>query len=132
MSGAVHPWTAPVALALVLAGVWWLATVDSLVRARVAGAGWRAVALAPVYPLRSGLRLLLKETRSTEVPDSPLWRAAPVLLIGAVLAAFAVMPLAPDLIGPDLSVGVVYVTAMLALVMVAVFAAGLAPTPSIR
>jgi hypothetical protein len=66
MSGAVHPWTAPVALALVLAGVWWLATVDSLVRARVAGAGWRAVALAPVDPLRSGLRLLLKETRSTE------------------------------------------------------------------
>ena len=127
MSGAFDPWAAPLALALVLAGTWWLATVDALVRARVAGAGWRAVALAPVDPLRSALRLLLKEARATEVPDSALWRAAPVLLVGTVLAALAVMPLAPDLIGADLSVGVVYFTAMFALAMVAVFAAGWGP-----
>ena len=123
MSGAFHPWAAPVAFALVLAGVWWLATIDSLVRARVAGDGWRAVALAPVDPLRSALRLLLKEARGTEVPDRALWHAAPVLLVGTVLAALAVMPLAPDLIGADLSVGVVYLTAMFAVVLVAVFAA---------
>ncbi|HEX5796170.1 MAG TPA: NADH-quinone oxidoreductase subunit H, partial [Geminicoccaceae bacterium] len=127
MSGAFHPWAAAVALALVLAGVWWLATVDRLVRTGVAGAGWRAAALAPVDPLRSGLRLLFKEARPTEVPDRALWRGAPVLLVGLVLAALAVMPLAPDLIGADLSVGVVYLTAMFALVMVAVFAAGWGP-----
>jgi hypothetical protein len=77
VTAAFQPWAAPLALGLVLAGVWWLATVDALVRARLAAAGWRAVALAAVDPLRSALRLLFKEARSTEVPDSALWRAGP-------------------------------------------------------
>ena len=126
MTEPAHPWAAPVALALVILGVWALATVDRLVALRVAGAGWRFDDAA-VAPLRSGLRLLFKEFRPTERPDPVFWLAAPVLLVGLVLAALAVMPLAPGAIGADLSVGVVYFTAMFALVMVAVFAAGWGP-----
>lgn len=126
MSGSASPILAGlIALALVIGGVWWVATVDQMMRLRVAGAGWRVGAF--MNPVRSAVRLLCKESRSTEVPDKPLWLVAPVLLVALVLAALAVMPLAPGVIGADLSVGVVYFTAMFALVMVAVFAAGWGP-----
>jgi NADH-quinone oxidoreductase subunit H len=102
-------------------GVWLLATVDRLAGATTAGRGPGAAVVAPV---RSALRLLFKEFRATERPDLGLWLAAPLLLLTLVFAALAIMPLAPGLIGADLSVGVVFFTAMFALVMVAAFAAG--------
>jgi hypothetical protein len=118
---------APVARVLVALGVRWFTTVDRLAAAGVSGFRWRAMMAAPLAPIRSGLRLLLKESRRTETPDLLLWRAAPVLLVTLMLAALAVMPLAPGAIGADLSVGVVFFTAMFALAMVAVFAAGWGP-----
>jgi NADH-quinone oxidoreductase subunit H len=123
-TAAFDPWDAPVALALVVGGVWWLATMDSLIMAGIPGDRLTRSLLAPV---RSALRLLLKEQRDTEVPDRLLWYGAPVLLMTAVMAALVVMPLAQGTIGADLSVGVVYFTAMFALVVVAVFAAGWGP-----
>lgn len=123
-AAATHSWLAlPAMLALVLIGVWLLAVVDRLARAGMVG-GIGAVAVAPV---RDGMRLLFKEFRPTERPDRALWLAAPLLLMTCAMAALAVMPLAPGLIGADLSVGVVFFTAMFALVMVAVFAAGWGP-----
>jgi NADH-quinone oxidoreductase subunit H len=127
MTGDASILAAPVALVLVALGVWWLATVDRLAAAGVAGAGWRAMIMVPLAPIRSALRLLLNESRPTETPDLLLWRAAPVLLVTLTLAALAVMPMAPGMIGADLSVGVVFFTAMFALVMVAIFAAGWGP-----
>lgn len=125
MSGTAHSWLAlPLMLALVPLGVWLLATVDHLARAATARSG---VGDALVAPVRDAIRLLLKEYRPTERPDLALWLAAPLLLLTLVFAALAVMPLAPGLIGADLSVGVVFFTAMFALVMVAAFAAGWGP-----
>ena len=125
MSGTAHSWLAlPLILALVPLGVWLLATVDRLAWATRAGSGIGAALVAPV---RGALRLLFKEFRATERPDQALWLAAPLLLLTLVFAALAVMPLAPGLIGADLSVGVVFFTAMFALVMVAAFAAGWGP-----
>lgn len=125
MSGApVHSWLAlPVMLALVPLGVWLLAAVDRMARRGAAGGIGDAVAA----PVRGAVRLVFKEFRPTERPDAALWLAAPALLLTLVFAALAVMPLAPRLIGADLSVGVVFFTAMFALVMVAVFAAGWGP-----
>lgn len=74
-----------------------------------------------VQPLRSALRHLYKEFRLTERPDLPVWLSAPVLLVSLVMAALTVMPLAPGWIGADLSIGVVFFTAMFALVLVAAF-----------
>lgn len=125
MIGTTHSWLAlPLMLGLVPLGVWLLATVDRLAGATTAGGGPGAAVVAPV---RSALRLLFKEFRATERPDLALWLAAPLLLLSLVSAALAVMPLAPGLIGADLSVGVVFFTAMFALVMVAAFAGGWGP-----
>ena len=98
------------ALGLTALGVAWLALVDRLVKAAVAGNGGYGRAVAA--PFRSGLRLLFKEFRSTERPDRALWLAAPILLNALVLAALVVMPLSPGAVGADLSVGVVFFTAM--------------------
>lgn len=123
--GHPHWWAAVVALGLVILGVWWLAALDDLFAARAAGQGWRKDAwLAPV---RAGLRHLFKEFRPTERPDYPLWLAAPVLLVGLTMASLTVLPLSPTWIGADLSVGVVFFTAMFALVLVATFWAGWGP-----
>ena len=125
MNETPHSWLAlPLMLALVPLGVWLLATVDHLAHATTAR---RALGGTFVAPVRSALRLLFKEFRSTERPDLALWLAAPLLLLTLVFAALAVMPLAPGLIGADLSIGVVFFTAMFALVMVAAFAAGWGP-----
>jgi NADH-quinone oxidoreductase subunit H len=117
--------TALAAFGLTLAGVAWLALVDRVTAAAVAGDGGYGRAMAA--PFRSALRLVLKEFRQTERPDRALWLGAPILLNALVLAALVVMPLSPGVVGADLSVGVVFFTAMFALVMVAAFAAGWGP-----
>ena len=114
-------WAAPIALLLVIGGVWYLATLEAIVTAR----SLRPAVL--VAPLRAGLRHLNKEFRATERPDRLLWLSAPVLLVALSLAALTVLPLAPGWIGADLSVGVVWFTAMFALTLVAVFWAGWGP-----
>lgn len=116
---------APLALGLVLLGVWWLAALDHLLATRAATGRWRAGAV--LEPWRSGLHDLLQEFRSTERPDLALWLTAPVLLVILTLAALTVFPLGPELIGFDSSVGVVLMTAMFALVLVAAFWAGWGP-----
>jgi NADH-quinone oxidoreductase subunit H len=122
-AGTVNPLAPLIALALVLAGVWYLAVVDRLAGALAGGAGWRPRD-AVMEPARESLRLLFKESRPTERPDALLWTAAPLLLVALGFAALTVMPLSPALIGADIGVGVVYLTAMIALVLVAVFASG--------
>lgn len=113
-----------IGLALMLGGVAILAATDRAASALVRGA---PVAAAIGDGARGMVRLLLKEWRGTEVFDRPLWVAAPVLLMTLAMAAVAVLPLAPGAIGADLSIGVVWFTAMFALTMVAVFAAAWAP-----
>lgn len=127
MNDVIQPdwWDAPIALGLVMVGVWWLAALDELFAAHTAGRGWRLTAFW--QPWRAGLRHLFKEFRPTERPDPYLWLAAPVLLVGLALASLTVMPLSPTWIGADLSVGVVFFTAMFALVLVAAFWAGWGP-----
>ena len=117
MNDMIRPdwWDAPIALGLVILGVWWLAALDELFAVHTAGRGWRLDAFW--QPWRAGLRHLFKEFRPTERPDPYLWLAAPVLLVGLALASLTVMPLSPTWIGADLSVGVVFFTAMFALVL---------------
>ncbi|MDX1656536.1 MAG: complex I subunit 1 family protein [Candidatus Competibacteraceae bacterium] len=116
---------APLALGLVVLGVWWLAALDHLLAARAASGRWRPQAV--LEPRRRALRELFKEFRHTERPDPILWLSAPVLLMVLTLAALTVFPLGPELIGFDSAVGVVLMTAMFALVLVAAFWAGWGP-----
>lgn len=124
LAGSFEPLAPLVALGLVLLGVTALAAVDAATGALLRGDAPLAAVGARG---RAALRLLFKEWRRTEVYDRALWSGAPLLLFGLVLAALAVLPLAPGAVGAELSVGVVWFTAMFALVMVAAFAAGWAP-----
>lgn len=116
---------AALALPALLAAVALLAGWDALLSARLSDGRWRGGAV--LTPLRQGLRLLDKEWRGTERPDPLLWTAAPLLLLALSLAALAVWPYGPDWAPAAMAVGVVYLTAMLALTMVAVFLAGWGP-----
>lgn len=123
---AWSPIPALTTLLLLVLGVTWLAVLDRVVGDRMSG---KKIAIGPSIAAagRDALRLLFKESRPTERPDRLLWWAAPVLLLTLVMVALMVMPLAPGLVGGDLGVGVVFFTAMFALVMVAVFAAAWGP-----
>lgn len=128
MSPVAHAsvwWAAMMALLLVLIGIAALAMLDALLRARLAHQPWRGGVLT--RPFRQAFRSIFKEFRPTEHPDLALWLAAPVLLLSAVMAALAVMPLSPDWIGADLRVGIVFFTAQFALVSAAVYLAGWGP-----
>jgi NADH-quinone oxidoreductase subunit H len=114
--------TALAALALVVLGVAWLALVDALL---AAPPGRRTAAV--LLPARSVVRHLHKEFRPSEHPDRPLWFAGVLLLPTLALASLTVLPLAPGVIGADLSVGVVFFTAMFALTLMAAFWAGWGP-----
>lgn len=112
-------------LVLVTIGVAYLAVVDRVARSFVAGAPVGLATLAA--PFRDALRDLMKERRPTERPDPVMWLGAPILLVTLVFAALTVMPLSGEAVGSDLSVGVVFFTAMFALIMVAAWAAGWGP-----
>lgn len=116
---------APLALTLVLLGVWFIAGLEQLFASAAAGFGWHLRNFGE--PIRGATRLLLKEFRPTERPDRLLWLGAPLILLGAVMAALSVMPLSGAHPGANLGIGVVFFTAMIALVSLAAYVAGWAP-----
>jgi NADH-quinone oxidoreductase subunit H len=75
-------------------------------------------------PGRAALRLLLKERSATPMPDALLWRFGIIIVFTAPLLAAAVIPLAPGVAVADLSVGIVWWTALMALLWVGVFLVG--------
>lgn len=122
MSEQVLPlWAVPL-LPLGLIGLGAVAAVfDAAGGAHAAG---RPLASALATPAREALRLLATQRVTTRLPDALLWRigsAAP--LVVAVLASVTV-PLAPGLVLADLSIGVVWWTAFVALLWVAVHLCG--------
>ena len=85
----------------------------------------------------SGVRLIRTRIRptkintckltSTVVPeeaDAPLFKAAPYLAMMGFFAAFAALPFAQGIIVADLNVGILYITAATALVVVGILMAG--------
>jgi NADH-quinone oxidoreductase subunit H len=70
------------------------------------------------------VKLLLKEDLIPTVSDHAMFRLAPYLMAVGVLAAFAVLPLSPSLIGADLNIGILYVLAVTSLSVVGVLMSG--------
>lgn len=122
MSDQVLPlWAVPLLPVGLLALGYVAAVLDAAGAARVAG---RGIGDVVVVPAREAVRLLATQRVTTRLPDALLWRigsAAP--LIVAVLASVCV-PLAPGLVLADLSIGVVWWTAFVALLWVAVHICG--------
>jgi NADH-quinone oxidoreductase subunit H len=74
--------------------------------------------------LADGIKLLLKEDIVPDAADRPLFLLAPYFVVWGVVATFVVIPFSSNLIIADLNVGVLYLTAVTALVVVGVLMAG--------
>lgn len=74
--------------------------------------------------LADGVKNMLKEDIVPAAADGPLFRAAPYVVMAGFVASFAALPFAGNLILADLNVGILYVTAVTALVVVGILMAG--------
>jgi len=74
--------------------------------------------------LADGIKNMLKEDIVPTAADGPLFRAAPYVVMTGFVASFAAIPFAGSLILADLNVGILYVTAVTALVVVGILMAG--------
>ncbi len=74
--------------------------------------------------LADGVKNLLKEDIVPAAADAPLFRAAPYVVTLGFVATFAALPFSSALVIADLNVGILYVTAVTALVVVGILMAG--------
>ncbi|MFP6663712.1 MAG: NADH-quinone oxidoreductase subunit NuoH [Deltaproteobacteria bacterium] len=74
--------------------------------------------------LADGIKNIMKEDIIPLAADRPLFKAAPYLAMSGFFAAFAALPFSAGLIVADLNVGVLYITAVTALVVVGILMAG--------
>ncbi len=74
--------------------------------------------------LADGIKNILKEDVIPDAADRPLFAFAPYLLIWGFMATFVVIPFSSALIIADLNVGILYITAIVALSAVGVLMAG--------
>lgn len=74
--------------------------------------------------LADGIKLLLKEDIVPDAADRPLFLFAPYFVVWGIIATFVVLPFSSALIIADMNVGVLYLTAVTALVVVGVLMAG--------
>lgn len=108
-------------LGLLLAGAWFVAMLDRVVPARIAGRPANGFVLAP---LREAAGLWHQQTVRTEAPDLLSWRLAPALYLGLAAAGLAVVPLSADHTLAPLDAGIVLWGAVEALTVVVVFLHG--------
>ena len=74
--------------------------------------------------LADGIKNLLKEDIVPTAADVPLFMAAPYVVIVGFVLTFVVVPFSGSLIIADLDVGILYITAVTALVVVGILMAG--------
>src|SRR5262245_14992868 len=74
--------------------------------------------------LSDGIKLLLKEDIVPDAADRPLFLFAPYFVVWGIVATFVVIPFSSSLIIADMNVGILYLTAVTALVVVGVLMAG--------
>ena len=74
--------------------------------------------------LADGLKLIMKEDIVPAEADSRLFRLAPYVVVLGFLTTFVVIPFSSVLIIADLNVGIVFLTAVTALVVVGILMAG--------
>jgi len=74
--------------------------------------------------LADGIKNILKEDIIPDAADRPLFAFAPYLLVWGFMATFVVIPFSSALIIADLNVGILYITAIVALSAVGVLMAG--------
>lgn len=82
-------------------------------------------------PLRTSALLLLQQRTLTERPDAGAWMLAPALLGASAATATALVPFSARAATFDVSAGIVYFGAAMALVMIAVYLEGWSPNSAL-
>jgi NADH-quinone oxidoreductase subunit H len=77
-----------------------------------------------IQPIADVIKLLIKEDITPEGANKVIYNLAPIMALATVLLLWAVIPFAPDLIGADINVGVLYVVAIGALGTLGIIMAG--------
>jgi len=77
-----------------------------------------------IQPFADIIKLLIKEDITPEGADKTVYNLAPVLSMTSVLVLWAVVPLAPQMLGVDLNVGALYIIATGAIGTLSIIMAG--------
>lgn len=75
--------------------------------------------------IADALKLLTKEVLIPDGADRIVFRMAPLLVVASVVAVWAVIPLAPGLIGSDINVGLLYIISIGAVGTLGILLAGM-------
>ncbi len=113
-----------VSFAAVMSGmtVWWEMRVSSRMQSRI---GYNRVGAAGFFQwLADAMKLLFKEDLIPAEADALLFRAAPYFVMVGFALVFVALPFGESLIAADLNVGIFYITAVTALVVVGILVAG--------
>lgn len=109
-----------VVLGTLSAGAYIVAVIDATCDAVIGGHG-RSIFLVPVY---RGAALWTTSSNSTEAPDTPAWRLAPVLYLTLASLGLALVPWSDVFIPVDLTTGIVLWGALEPLATVVIFLHG--------
>ncbi len=77
-----------------------------------------------IQPLADVIKLLIKEDITPQGADKVVYNLAPVLVLAAVLALWAVIPFSSTVLGSNLNVGVLYIVAVGAIGTLGIIMAG--------
>jgi NADH-quinone oxidoreductase subunit H len=102
--------------------VWWEMRVSSRMQSRV---GYNRVGAGGFFQwVADAVKLLFKEDLVPAEADSLLFRAAPYFVLTGFALTFVALPFGESLIAADLNVGIFYMIAVTALVVVGILLAG--------
>ncbi|HET8734574.1 MAG TPA: complex I subunit 1 family protein [Anaeromyxobacteraceae bacterium] len=102
--------------------VWWEMRVSARMQSRI---GYNRVGAAGFFQwIADAVKLLLKEDLIPAEADALLFRAAPYFVLTGFSLIFVALPFGESLIAADLNVGIFYITAVTALVVVGILVAG--------
>jgi NADH-quinone oxidoreductase subunit H len=77
-----------------------------------------------IQPLADVIKLLIKEDITPEGADRVVYNLAPIMALATVLIVWAVIPFAPDIVGADINVGVLFIVAAGSLGILSIIMAG--------
>jgi len=77
-----------------------------------------------IQPIADVIKLVIKEDITPIGADRIIYNLAPIMALATVLLLWAVVPLAPTIVGTDLNVGVLYIVAIGALGTLGIIMAG--------